>query len=277
MVTRITRCVNWLQELLDAGVGLALNLSKLKVVKKGFGKIAGKFLANKGGQKILELGNKISNFTGRINNFLDKNIAGRIVKRVGEGIKDDIVDRKDEYLSALKDIGSDITKGEIPMDKIAKMAFEGGYNGCSKATNKYIKELVEEKIPNKKLTKEFIKGCGKALTGFGHDVLIKKEPIRKAITHNVYKALSDPFEKWKDKKFEDQIFKRHLIDGAQKTVADMIINVVGGERDLFKPNGELNGMLVDDLLNNFQKNEKDEILEAVKEKLKKIKKDKKNL
>ena len=265
--------INWLQELLDAGVGLALNLSKLKVVKKGIGKIAGKFLANKGGQKILELGNKLSNFTGRINNFLDKNIPGRILKRVGEGIKDDIIDRKDEYLSALKDIGSDITKGEIPVDKIAKMAFEGGYNGCSNATNKYIKELVEKKIPNKKLTKEFIKGCGKVITGFGNDVLIKKEPILKAAVHNVYKTLSDPFEKWKDKKFEGQIFKRHLIDGAQKTVADMIINVAGGERGLLKPNGEFNGMLVDELLNNFQKNEKDEIIDAIKEKLKKIKKE----
>ena len=264
--------INWLQELLDAGVGLALNLSKLKVVKKGLGKIAGKLVANKGGQKLLELGNKFGNFTGRINNFFDKNVAGRILKRVGEGIKDDIVDRKDEYLSALKDIGSDITKGEIPVDKIAKMAFEGGYNGCSKATNKYIKELVEEHIPNKKLTKELIKGIGKTITGFGHDVLFEKESIRKAITHNAYKALSDPFEKWKDKKFEGQIFKRHLIDGAQKTVADMIVDVVGGERGLVKPNGEFNGMLVDELLNNFQKNEKDEIFEALKEKLKKLKK-----
>ena len=61
--------INWLQELLDAGVGLALNLSKLKVVKKGIGKIATKFLANKKKKKILELGNKFGNFQGRINNF----------------------------------------------------------------------------------------------------------------------------------------------------------------------------------------------------------------
>jgi len=41
-------------------------------------------------------------------------------------------------------------------------------------------------------------------------LLFKKESIRKAITHNAYKALSDPFEKWKDKKLEGKIFKRHL-------------------------------------------------------------------
>ena len=265
--------INWLQELLDAGVGLALNLSKLKVVKKGIGKIATKFLANKGGQKILELGNKFGNFQGRINNFLEKNIAGRIVKRVGEGIKDDIVDRKDEYLSALKDIGSDISKGEIPMDKIAKMAFEGAYNGCSNATNNFIKEKLEEKIPNKKLKKEFIKGIVKSITGFGNDVLFKNESIQKAAVHNVYKSLSDPFEKWKDEKFKGQIFKRHLIDGAQKTVADMIVDIAGGERALLKPNGEFNGLIIDELLKNFRKNEKDEIIEAIKEKLKKKKKE----
>ena len=265
--------INWLQELLDAGVGLALNLSKLKVVKKGIGKIATKFLANKGGQKILELGNKFGNFQGRINNFLEKNIAGRIVKRVGEGIKDDIVNRKDEYLSALKDIGSDISKGEIPMDKIAKMAFEGAYNGCSNATNNFIKEKLEEKIPNKKLKKEFIKGIVKSITGFGNDVLFKNESIQKAAVHNVYKSLSDPFEKWKDEKFKGQIFKRHLIDGAQKTVADMIVDIAGGERALLKPNGEFNGLIIDELLKNFRKNEKDEIIEAIKEKLKKKKKE----
>ena len=111
----------------------------------------------------------------------------------------------------MKDIGSDISKGEIPMDKIAKMAFEGAYNGCSNATNNFIKEKLEEKIPNKKLKKEFIKGIVKSITGFGNDVLFKNESIQKAAVHNVYKSLSDPFEKWKDEKFKGQIFKRHSL------------------------------------------------------------------
>ena len=108
---------------------------------------------------------------------LDKNKAGRALKRIGEGIKEDVIERKKEYLSAMTDIGGDIVKGEIPLDKIAKMTFEGVYNGCSIATNKYIKEKAEKKFENKKLKQEVIKGIGKAVTGTGRDVLFKNESI----------------------------------------------------------------------------------------------------
>ena len=264
--------INWLQELLDAGVGIALNLSKLKCVNKGLNKLAGKIMANKGVQKALEIGNKINDFKNRIDAALDKNIAGRALKRIGEGIKDDIIERKKEYLSALKDIGSDIGKGEIPLDKIAKMAYEGAYNGCSIATNKYIKEKVEKFFPNKKLKQEFIKGLGKAITDTGKGVLFKKEKLLQAAAHNTYKNLIDPFEKWKSKKLDGKIFKKHLIDGAQKTIVDTIFEIVDEKKPLFKPNGEFNDKILNDFIGGLKENEKNELIKAIKERFKQKKK-----
>ena len=262
--------INWLEELLDAGVGVALNLSKLKFVKKGLGKIAKKFVNNKLGQKAIEIGNKIGNFADRIDKALDKNKAGRALKRIGEGIKEDVIERKKEYLSAMADIGGDIVKGEIPLDKIAKMTFEGVYNGCSIATNKYIKEKAEKKFENKKLKQEVIKGIGKAVTGTGRDVLFKNESVLKAGVHNAYKSLIDPFEKWKKKKFEGKVFTKHLIDGAQETMVDMILDIIDQKEILFKINGEFNDKILNDLFENFKENEKKEIGEAIKEKLKNL-------
>ena len=271
--------IDWLQELLDAGVGIALNLSKIKTVNKAMEKIAGKVLANKGYQKILEMGNKAINklgdFRDRIDAVLNKNMAGRALKKIGEGIKDDIMNRKDENLSALKDIGSDITKGEIPLEKIAKMAFEGGYNGLSIATNKYIKDKVEKVIPDKKRRQEVVKGLVKSVFGTGKDVLFNKEKLFKAAAHNTYKNLINPFEEWKEEKFKGKIFKKHIFDGAQKTVVDMFFKIVDGKEVLIKPNGEFNNKILNDLVKNFKENEKKELMDALEEYKKKNKKDEK--
>ena len=266
--------INWLQELIDAGVGIALNLSKIKKVNNAITKIAGKIVQNKGYQKLLEMGNKLGNFADRIDKALNKNKAGRALKRIGEGIRDDIMERKNEYLSALKDIGSDITKGEIPMEKIAKMVYEGGYNGLSIATNKYVKEKVEKVFPKKKYTKEAIKGLTKSVFGTGKDVLFNKEKLLKAAWHNTYKNLINPFEEWKKEKFEGKIFRKHLLDGAQKTVVDKIFKLVDGKEVLIKPNGEFNNEVLNDLVKNFKENEKKEFMSAIDEYLEKNKKKK---
>ena len=177
-------------------------------------------------------------------------------------------------MSALKDIGSDIIKGEIPLDKIAKMAYEGGYNGLSIATNKYVKEKVEKVFPDKKYTKAAIKGLTKSVFGTGKDVLFNKEKLLKAAWHNTYKNLINPFEEWKEEKFKGKIFRKHLLDGAQKTVVDKIFSLVDGKEVLIKPNGEFNNEILNDLVKDFKANEKKELISAIDEYLKKDKKKK---
>ena len=65
--------INLFQDIIDAEVGVALNLTKLKFVNKSIGKI-GKFLANgKIGNKLLKFGNKIGQFAERIDKRINKN------------------------------------------------------------------------------------------------------------------------------------------------------------------------------------------------------------
>ena len=86
--------------------------------------------------------------------------------------------------------------------------------------------------------------------------------------HNSYKTLIDPFEKWKEKKLEGKEIRKHLIDGAQKTIVDMVLDVVDGEEALLKPNGEFNNKILRDFAKNLKENEKEEFIDAIKEKRK---------
>ena len=107
--------------MIDAGVGTALNLTKLKFVNKALGKIGNKLAKGKIGQNLMKFGNKFVDFQNKINNKLDKNALGKFAKEIGKGIKDDIIERKDEYRSALGDIVQDLAYDEIPGEKIANL------------------------------------------------------------------------------------------------------------------------------------------------------------
>ena len=130
------------------------------------------------------------------------------------------------------------------------------------------------RFPDKKYTKAAIKGLTKSVFGTGKDVLFNKEKLLKAAWHNTYKNLINPFEEWKEEKFKGKIFRKHLLDGAQKTVVDKIFSLVDGKEVLIKPNGEFNNEILNDLVKDFKANEKKELISAIDEYLKKDKKKK---
>lgn len=263
--------INWLEELIDAGVGTVLNLTKLKFVNKGLGKV-GKILAKgKIGNNLMKFGGKVGQFAQRIDKAFDKNLLGRIAKQVGKGIKDDIVERKNEYRSALGDIVQDLAKGEDPSNKIMKLVGEGLYNGVTNASLDYIKSSMNksEKYKNSKFIKPAVIGVSKFIKDVGNDLLIQKKDLLTSVYHNGYKRLAKPFDKWVDKKFSEQIFIKHFIKGAKKTVGDMAIDILKEKEPLFTINGEFNGKLLDDFIQKFEQNEKDEMYKAFVEQLKK--------
>ena len=274
--------INWFEELLEAGVGTVLNLTKMKFVQKGLAKI-GKIIPKGNLMKnIMNIGNKGIQFAQRIDKKLNKNLIGKIGKRIGEGIGEDIINRKDEYLSALGSIAGDLSNGEIPNEKIAKLIFEGTYNGCANATNNYIKEKMNkkyEKIINDdnkheiNAIKESVSSLFDFVRGTGDDILFKGKDFQYALLHNEYKLLTDPFHKWVDNKLEGKILTKHLTNGAIKSVDNMIVNLLSEKSHIFKINGKFNEKLFDDFVKDFEKNEKDELYKAAVEKLKKIKND----
>ena len=266
--------INWLEELLDAGVGTVMNLTKLKFVNKGLGKV-GKMLAKgKIGQNLMKFGGKINQFGNRINNYLDKHLVGRIAKEVGKGIKDDIIERKDEYKSALGDIVQDISNGEIPDMKIAKLVGEGLYNGVTNASLSYIEKRMNKKTDDQdnkdsKNMKPVVLGFGKFIKSVGDEVIFKKEDLVKSLVHNGYKRLTDPFDKWIDKKLNKEDFLNHFVKGAKKTVENMATDIISTKKPLFKVNGEFNDKLIDDFVKDFGENEKNEIYKYFVDQLKK--------
>ena len=263
--------INWLEELIASGVGAVLTLTKLKFVKKGLGK-AGKLLANgKIGNNLMKFGGKIGQFAQRINKAFDKNLLGKIAKQVGKGIKDDIIERKDEYKSALGEIVKDLANGEDPSMKVFKLVNEGLYNGVTNASLEYIKKSMNksEKIKNKKFLKSAVLGASKLAKGVGNDVLIKRKNLLTSVFHNGYKELTKPFDKWVDKKFNDQNFTKHFIKGAKETIENMAEDILMSKVPLFKVNGEFNEKLLDDFVQKFIDNQNDEMYNAFIEKLKK--------
>ena len=164
-------------------------------------------------------------------------------KNVGKGIIKDIKDRKDEYKSALGDIAQDLSNGEIPTMKIAKLVGEGVYNGVGNASLEYIENFMnkKEKTKNSKILKPTVLGIGKALKGMGNDVIFKKKDLKTAFFHRTIKGLTNPYEKWIDKKFDDQIILKHYQKGVLKSLESMATDILTEKTPLFKINRELNG------------------------------------
>ena len=264
--------INWFEELIDAGLGVVMNLTKVKFMNKGIGKI-GKFLdKGKFGKNVIKFGNKFNQFGQRINKILDRNLLGRMAKNVGKGIIKDIKDRKDEYKSALGDIAQDLSNGEIPTMKIAKLVGEGVYNRVGNASLEYIENFMnkKEKTKNSKILKPTVLGIGKALKGMGNDVIFKKKDLKTAFFHRTIKGLTNPYEKWIDKKFDDQIILKHYQKGVLKSLESMATDILTEKTPLLKINGELNGKLLDDFINKFDENINNEMYKAFVEELKKV-------
>ena len=263
--------INWLQELLDAGIGVAMNLTKFKFVNKGLAKVGKLLTKGKIGNNLLKFGDKFNKFGQRINNALDKKLLGRMAKQIGKGIKDDIIERKDNYKSALGDIVQDLSNGENPTSKITQLIEEGVYNGISNASLDYIKKSMKnsEKFKNKKTIQSIVESFGKCAKGVGNDVFFKNKDLKTSLIHNGYKQLKNPFDKWIDKKFDDKIIQKHMIKGLKSTIDDMAENIVKSKAPLFKIDGKFNQKLIDDFINNLIDNEKDEIYKAFIESLKK--------
>ena len=126
-----------------------------------------------------------------------------------------------------------------------------------------------KKLEDSKLIKPIILGFGKFTQGFINDLFIQKKDLLNSFVHNGLKRLTNPFDKYIDKKFEDEIFLKNFIKGAKKTVVDMAEDLMTLKAPLFKINGEFNNKLIDDFVKNFRENENDEIYKAFLEQLKK--------
>ena len=118
--------INWYQEIIDAGIGCLLNISKLNFGKNLSGKF-GKYLLNKHGNKI----KKLIDFWNKIDKKLAQNILGKVVKNIGKGIKKDIMEDPKKFLTDLGEIGGDIVNGQIPYEKVNKLILDGQFNGLS--------------------------------------------------------------------------------------------------------------------------------------------------
>ena len=238
--------INWFEELLDIGIDTVLNLSKIKGVKKGIGKIGkiiggkikeGGKLAKLGGE-IGKIGNNLINFYDRIDKALDKNIGGRIIKNVGKGIGKDIIDRREQYVSSLQEIGKDLATGKNPSEKITKLILDGAYNGCSNASLEYINKKMGEK---KLLNKKFVQGALKTIGNFSKEVtkdIVMNKDLLTSVKHNGYKCLTDPFQKWVNNKVkgDDQQLNEirlAILNGAFKTVDSFVLDLIDNKKHLF--------------------------------------------
>ena len=118
--------------------------------------------------------------------------------------------------------------------------------------------------------KDLILGLGKAITETGHDKFFKNKKLLSSDAHNVYKNLKDPINAWKDEKLKGKIFTKNLVDGGIKTVVDMAFELIDGKQVLIKSNGEFNNDVLNDLVKNFTKNEKEAFIKALEYKIKKM-------
>ena len=196
---------------------------------------------------------------------------------MAKGVKDDIIERKDEYRSALGDIAQDLANGEIPGEKIAKLVTEGAYNGCTKGTLQYIENIMNtnEKFKDRKFLKGLLLNLGKYTQDVGRDFIFQKKDLKTSLIHNGYKRMTNPFEKWIDKNLDDNIFVKHFAKATKKTIDDMACDLLATKAHLFKINGEFNNKLIDDFVHNFEKNYQDEaykgFIEALKKEAKRMK------
>ena len=224
--------------------------------------------------KIGEKLGDMKNFYDKINDKLNKNLAGRIINNIGKGIGKDIIDRKDEYVSSLNEIGKDLVTGKIPSEKIMKLIVDGTYNGCSNASLEYLNQKMGEK---KTLKKQFFEGAIKTIGNFSKevtkDVLMNKDLLT-SFKHNSYKSLAQPLQKWVNNKMKGENenindIKKTVLDEAFKTVDSFVLDLMDGEKQLFKVNGQFNNILIDDFFRDLGKNEQKGIEKLLKDKIKK--------
>ena len=250
-----------------------LKTGRLIVNKKGFG-----FVDIEGSDDIYVASNNMNGaihgdiVIAEITSKKGFDLEGRILKIVKRDLKNVVgTIIKDNNKLALK-LDDDKLKiiVEIPSDKIGKLILEGQYNGLSRAGNKYLKEIMNKKFPKKCLKKDLILGLGKAITETGHDKFFKNKKLLSSAAHNVYKNLKDPINVWKDEKLKGKIFTKNLVDGGIKTVVDMAFELIDGKQVLIKPNGEFNNDVLNDLVKNFTKNEKEAFIKALEYKIKKM-------
>ena len=217
---------------------------------------------------------RLKNFYDKIDNKLNKNLAGRIVQNIGKGIAKDINDRRDEYVSSLEEIGKDLATGKIPSEKIMKLIVDGTYNGVSNASLEYINKKMGEK---KTLKKQFFEGAIKTIGNFSKevtkDVLMNKDLLT-SFKHNSYKSLAQPLQKWVNNKMKGENenindIKKTVLDEAFKTVDSFVLDLMDGEKQLFKVNGQFNNILIDDFFRDLGKNEQKGIEKLLKDKIKK--------
>ncbi len=257
--------INWYQEIIDAGIGCLLSMGKLKSVQKLGGKIGG-YLIKKHGNKIkklMDLGNKI-------NKNLDKNALGRLVKNIGKGIKEEIMQNPKKFLSDLGEIGSDIVNGQIPTDKINKLVLDGKFNGLSKESYNWIIKKIDGK---KNLDNPLVKNSLKTMTDFIFDYtknVIKEKNFETALKHTNYKILSDPLKKWVNKKVGDKndVIKT-LVSKGVDTLDSFAKDIVDQKRQFFNENGDFNTQLFEDFFKKLYENEKNAISKLLFDKLKK--------
>ena len=180
--------VDWLDVLIDTG----LSILPLKGISNKIGLATKKLINSKVAKKLIS-GAKNLQFNQRILN----SGSGKIIKGAKEilkGMGKDIVENRREYLRTIGDIISDISNGEVPFDKIFKMASKNVYNECSKVTLKYVKKHLEKRIPeNFNVATEIMTNKIKLWTDFGREVLFDSVDIEKAGANYAYRSLKDPF------------------------------------------------------------------------------------
>jgi hypothetical protein len=246
--------INWFEELLDAGLDTVLILSKTKGMDKLAGKLK-KFIGDKMkcGKGLGQLGKNMSKFLRRINDALEKNLGGKMIKNIGKGIVKDVINRREEYKSALQEIGKDLIKGKNPSEKIKKLIIDSAYSGFYEESIKYI----FEKTGNKKaLNKKFIKGAIKTIGNITKDVLLKNKDLLTSIKHNGYRILKDHLKKWVNNKTKDNQVLKTFIEGIDKTVDSLVYDLLDNKEQFLTTNGELNYNLIDKFFKDLVSNEK---------------------
>lgn len=91
---------------------------------------------------------------------------------------------------------------------------------------------------------------------YGKNVF-KYKNFEKALKHNSYKILTDPFKKWVNKKIGDKndIVKTLLSKGVD-TLDYFAKDLIDEKREFFNENGEFNNKLFEDFLRNCYKMKK---------------------
>ena len=259
------RQINWFEILKETG----LSLLNLKTVSK-FTLPVEKIFKN---GKLMNFGIKQINRFIEFNKRIDNKLLGRLVKGIGK----DIWDRKDDYLNAIGDIATDISRGENPTGKILNMVAEGVYNGISNSTIDFIKEKTKKLYPeNHDLLKEILVNNAKLWFDFGHDVIFDSVDIENALRYRVYKNLKDPLTTvWKDKKFKKSPMMKAIVDTLEDNFDSTIETLVKKNNITILPNGKINDQVIQEILEKYPENAKDNFVSGIKKAIEDYKEEKK--